>query len=77
MEQEIFIKTPFIKLGSALKLADLVGSGGMVKMIIQDGLVKLNGETCTMRGKKVIPNDTIEVDLDPNIVTIKVLQEKE
>lgn len=77
MEQEIFIKTPFIKLGPLLKLADIIGSGGMVKMIIQDGLVKLNGQTCTQRGKKVHPNDFVEVHLEPNIFSIRVLQETE
>lgn len=77
MEQEITIKTPYIKLGSLIKLANIVGSGGIVKMIIQDGLVKLNGETCTMRGKKIVANDLIEVALDPEIFKIKVLQEEE
>ena len=75
MEQEIFIKTPFIKLGSLLKLADISGSGGIGKMIIQDGLVKVNNIKCTQRGKKIVPNDLIVVDLDPNIIKIKVLQE--
>ena len=51
------IETPFIKLDSLLKLADLVSSGGEAKMVIQDGLVKVNGEVCTMRGKKLYPGD--------------------
>ena len=77
MEQEIYINTPFIKLGSLIKLANIVGSGGMVKMIVQDGLVKLNDEVCTMRGKKIVANDVVEVNLEPNIYIIKVLQEEE
>ncbi len=77
MEQEIFIKTPDIKLGNLLKLADIMESGGMVKMIIQDGLVRLNGHICTQRGKKVLPNDIVEVKLEPNQFTIRVLQEQE
>ena len=76
MEQEIYINTPFIKLGSLIKLANIVGSGGIVKMIIQDGLVKLNGEVCTMRGKKIVANDIVEVDLDPEIIILKVHQEE-
>ncbi len=77
MEQEIYIKTPFIKMGSLIKLASIVGSGGIVKMIVQDGLVKLNGEVCTMRGKKIIANDVVEVNLESEIYKIKVRQEEE
>ena len=55
------IETPFIKLDSLLKLADLVSSGGEAKMVIQDGLVKVNGEVCTMRGKKLYPGDQAEI----------------
>ena len=55
------IETPFIKLDSLLKLADLVSSGGEAKMVIQDGLVKVNGEVCTMRGKKLYPGDKAEL----------------
>lgn len=75
MEQEIFIKTPFIKLGALLKLADITGSGGMGKLIIQDGLVTLNGQTCTQRGKKIYPKDVVEIHLEPNIYKIRVLPE--
>ena len=49
---DIRITTEFIRLDSFIKLANLVGSGGQAKMIIQDGLVKVNDEVCTMRGKK-------------------------
>ena len=45
------IETPFIKLDSLLKLADLVSSGGEAKMLILDGMVLVNGEVCTQRGK--------------------------
>ena len=56
---EITITTEFIRLDSFLKLANLVGSGGQAKMIIQDGLVKVNDEVCTMRGKKLVPGDRV------------------
>ena len=59
--REIFITTGFIRLDSALKLADAVQSGGHAKIIIQDGEVKVNGEVCTMRGKKLHPGDEIAV----------------
>ncbi len=77
MEQEIFIKTPFIKLGSLLKLSDNLGSGGMAKQIIQDGLVSINNQICTQRGKKVYPKDIVEINLEPNQYKILVFQETE
>ena len=55
------IETPFIKLDSLLKLADLVSSGGEAKMLILDGMVLVNGEVCTQRGKKIRPGDTISL----------------
>lgn len=56
--RDVAITTEFIKLESLLKLADAVPSGGMAKTLIQDGEVLVNGETCTMRGKKLYPGDT-------------------
>ena len=53
----VVIGTEFIKLESAMKLANIMGSGGMAKAVIQDGLVTVNGEVCTMRGKKLYPGD--------------------
>lgn len=54
---EITIKDEFIKLGQALKLAGLVGSGLDAKIEIQDGYVKVNGEVETRRGKKLYDGD--------------------
>ena len=53
----VSIDTEFIKLDSLLKLANVVGSGGEAKIIIQEGEVLVNGEPCTMRGKKLRPGD--------------------
>ena len=53
------ITTEFIKLESFLKLANAAGSGGMAKNFIQNGEVEGNGETCTMRGKKLRPGDSV------------------
>ena len=50
----------YIKLGQALKKAGLVGSGVEAKMVVQDGLVKVNGEIDTRRGKKLVGGDTFE-----------------
>ncbi|MBR6618873.1 MAG: RNA-binding S4 domain-containing protein [Clostridia bacterium] len=69
--REIFITTEFIRLDSALKLADAVQSGGHAKIIIQDGEVKVNGEVCTMRGKKLHPGDEIAVPFMKIIVREK------
>ena len=56
------ISTEFIKLEALLKLANVAGSGGMAKNVIQDGLVTVNGETCTMRGKKLYDGDKVGFD---------------
>ena len=61
-ENTVNITTEFIKLDALLKFASLVGSGGEAKMLIQDGQVKVNGEICTMRGKKIRPGDVVSVD---------------
>lgn len=51
------ISTEYIKLQDALKFANIVYSGGEAKTVIQDGAVSVNGEVCTMRGKKLRPGD--------------------
>ena len=51
--KKISIKEEFIRLDSAMKLADMVNSGGHAKIVIQNGEVKVNGEVCLMRGKKL------------------------
>ena len=56
--QILSIQTEFIKLQDAMKLANVVMSGGEAKVLIQDGQVLVNGETCLMRGKKLRPGDT-------------------
>lgn len=58
-EIPVVIGTEFIKLEAALKYANATESGGMAKAVIQDGLVKVNGEVCTMRGKKLYPGDKV------------------
>ena len=60
--REIAISTEWIRLEALLKLADAVPSGGMAKNLIQDGQVLVNGEVCTMRGKKIYPGDSVEID---------------
>ena len=55
---EIKIHTEFIKLQDLLKFAGAVETGGDAKLIIQEGRVSVNGEVCTMRGKKLRHGDT-------------------
>lgn len=55
----ISINTPFIKLDQFLKFANCVASGGESKLRIAAGEVRVNGEVCTMRGKKLTPGDTV------------------
>ena len=59
---KISIKEDFIRLDSAMKLADMVVTGGHAKIVIQEGEVKVNGEVCTMRGKKLRKGDKVEFD---------------
>ena len=56
---ELKLRDDYIKLGQALKASGLVGSGVDAKFVIQDGLVKVNGETQPQRGKKLYEGDTV------------------
>lgn len=60
-EETIQITTEFIKLDSLLKFANVCETGGMAKEAIQCGDVLVNGEVCTMRGKKIRPDDVVEI----------------
>ena len=53
----VAISTEYIKLQDAMKYANIVYSGGEAKVLIQEGQVQVNGEVCTMRGKKLYPGD--------------------
>lgn len=59
---EITIRDDFIKLGQALKLAGVVRDGVEAKIVITEGLVTVNGEVDTRRGRKVYKGDTISYD---------------
>ena len=63
-EKEVAITTEFIKLEAFLKFAGTVSTGGEAKNLIQDSLVRVNGEVCTMRGRKLRPGDTVELRND-------------
>ena len=59
--ETITIRTEFIKLDALLKYAALVSSGGEAKAVVAEGLVKVNGEICTMRGKKLRAGDRVSL----------------
>lgn len=69
MNNIIKLKEDYIKLGQALKAANLVSSGVEAKFLINDGLVLVNGKIETQRGKKLIAGDVVE--FDGNIINIE------
>ena len=66
----VVIGTEFIKLEAALKFANAVESGGMAKTVIQSQEVLVNGEVCTMRGKKLYPGDVLTFDGQSYLISI-------
>lgn len=70
--QEVKITTEFIKLDQLLKFANIAESGAMAKEMIADEIVSVNGEICTMRGKKIRPGDVVLVEFEDEIFEITV-----
>ena len=70
MEEMIHLRDDYIKLGQALKAAGLAESGVDAKFAVQDGLVKVNGQVETRRGRKLIAGDIVEYN--GNIVKIEI-----
>ncbi len=62
--EKVKVAPPFIKLEQFLKFANVAETGGMAKMMISDGIVTVNGEVCTMRGKKLYNNDVVTVHFE-------------
>ena len=60
--KKISVREDFIRLDSAMKLAGIVSTGGHAKTVIQNGEVKVNGEVCLLRGKKLKSGDKAEFD---------------
>lgn len=67
--EKLSIDSEFIRLQDLLKLSGLCATGGMAKIVIQNGEVKVNGEVCTMRGKKLRGGDTAEYE--GNIIEVE------
>lgn len=70
MANEIKISTEFIKLDALLKFAGLVDTGGEAKLLIQNGQVLVNGEVCTMRGKKIRSGDKVAIEGENEVTVI-------
>ena len=66
----VVIGTEFIKLQDAMKFSNAAESGGMAKVAIQEGDVLVNGEVCTMRGKKLYPGDTFTFLDNPYLISL-------
>ena len=66
--EKIKLRDEYIKLGQALKAANLVESGVDGKFVVQDGLVKVNGEVSYQRGKKLVAGDMVEFDGETIII---------
>ena len=66
----VVIHTEFIKLQDAMKYANAVYSGGEAKTMILEEQVQVNGEVCTMRGKKLRPGDTACIDGETELVVV-------
>lgn len=60
----VTISTEFIKLDSLLKFAGVAAVGGEAKFMVTSGAVLVNGEICTMRGKKIRPGDVVTIPCD-------------
>lgn len=67
---DIKIHTEFIRLQDLLKFSGAVETGGDAKLIIQEGRVRVNGEVCSMRGKKLRPGDRADIDGETELVVV-------
>lgn len=60
--RNVKITTEFIKLEGLLKFEGLAETGGEAKAVIQEGLISVNGEVCTQRGRKIRPGDVVTLE---------------
>lgn len=73
--EKIAIKTEFIKLDQLLKFSGVADIGSEAKQMVLDGIVNINGEVCTMRGKKIRPGDLVEITGEDIIIRLEVVGE--
>lgn len=70
--ETVKISTDYIKLDQLLKFSGIAENGADAKDMILDGIVEVNNEVCTMRGKKIRPNDEVLVNFEDEILKIEV-----
>ncbi|MDY3929966.1 MAG: RNA-binding S4 domain-containing protein [Clostridia bacterium] len=70
--EKIKINTEYIKLDQLLKFSGIAENGAQAKEMILDEIVSVNGEICTMRGKKIHPNDVVLLDFEDEQFQIEV-----
>ena len=70
-KETVKISGDFIKLDSLLKFAGFTDTGGIAKEAVQAGKIKVNGEVCTQRGKKIRPGDVVGIDELDVLVTVE------
>ena len=73
--QTVTIQTEFIKLDQLLKFSGVADIGSEAKQMVLDGIVNVNGEVCTMRGKKIRPGDLVEITGEDMIIRLEVVGE--
>ena len=73
--EKIAIKTEFIKLDQLLKFSGVADIGSEAKQMVRDGIVYVNGEVCSMRGKKIRPGDLVEITGEDIIIRLEVVGE--
>ena len=73
--EKIAIKTESIKLDQLLKFSGVADIGSEAKQMVLDGIVNVNGEVCTMRGKKIRPGDLVEITGEDIIIRLEVVGE--
>ena len=70
-QEEVKITTEYIKLDAFLKFCGAVPTGGQAKELVQDGAVLVNGEPCSMRGKKLRPGDQVSLKDGDTVYQVK------
>ena len=70
--ETVKLSTEYIKLDQLLKFSGIAENGADAKDMILDGIVEVNNEVCTMRGKKIRPNDEVLVNFEDEILKIEV-----
>ena len=73
--ETVYYKGDELRLGQALKLSGYAENGGLAKAMIQDGIVTVNGEVDTRRGRQLKAGDVIEILFEDEKVSFKVMQE--